>query len=98
MAYLAGSYEGLIINIFDGEQMLFPIDALHVVDADIAEYGNGIGRFTAIWAAAKGGGAFICYTGGGLTGAAGLRVAAGGRGVRGSGGGGAGESVCHRHG
>ena len=63
VAYLAGSYEGLIINVWDGEQMMFPIDALHVVDADIAEYGNGIGRFTPIWAAARGGGAFLCWTG-----------------------------------
>jgi hypothetical protein len=63
VAYLAGSYEGLLINIFDGEQMMFPIDAAFQVAPDIAEYGNGVERFTPIWAAARGGGSFLCWTG-----------------------------------
>ena len=63
VAYLAGSYEGLLINVFDGEAMLFPIDAAYQVAPDIAEYGNGVERFTPIWAAAKGGGSFLCWTG-----------------------------------
>jgi len=62
VAYIAGTYQGLLINVFDGEQMMFPIDAAHVIDPDITEYGNGAERFTPIWTAAKGGGAFICWT------------------------------------
>ena len=63
VAYLAGSYDGLLVNIFDGEAMMFPIDAAYQVTPDIAEYGNGVGRFTPIWASARGGGAFLCFTG-----------------------------------
>jgi len=62
VAYLAGSYQGLLINIWDGAQMMFPIDAAHVVAAEITEYGNGAERFTPIWASAMGGGAFLCWT------------------------------------
>ncbi len=63
VAYLAGSYDGLIINIWTGQEMMFSIDALHQVQADIAEYGNGVERFTPTWAPALGGGSFICFTG-----------------------------------
>ncbi len=62
VAYLAGPYQGLLVNVFDGEQMMFPIDAAHVLYEDISEFGNGAERFTATWAPAKGGGSFICFT------------------------------------
>jgi len=62
IAYLAAAYQGLIINVWDGKKMLFPVGKLHQVYASIAPFGNGVERFTATWSPALGGGSFLCFT------------------------------------
>jgi peptidoglycan hydrolase-like protein with peptidoglycan-binding domain len=62
-AYIASSYAGVVINIWDGAKMLFPANSLHVIDPNPATFGNGIRRFAPQWTPAQGGGAFLCWTG-----------------------------------
>ena len=62
-AYIYAPLVGTTINIWDGTKMLYPPDNLYVVDASAADCGNGMYRYTANWAPALGGGAFLCWTG-----------------------------------
>jgi hypothetical protein len=62
-AYIASSYKGVVINIWDGDKMMFPANSLHVIDSNPATFGNGIRRFAPQWTPAQGGGAFLCWTG-----------------------------------
>jgi len=63
-AYIASSYSGVAINIWNGVKFLFPSTGLYVVDASASSFGNGIRRFAPQWTPAQGGGAFLCWTGG----------------------------------
>jgi len=59
VAYISAVYEpGLVINVFDGEQMVWPNTALPVVDASPSY----IHRFGPQWAPAHGGGAFLAWS------------------------------------
>ena len=64
-AYIAIRYKpGLVINIFDGVNLLYPPKNLPVITTDTATHGNGSERFAPQWAPVQGGGAFLCWTGG----------------------------------
>jgi len=73
VAYLAGTtLKGLVINIWDGSKMIFPINNVYIADTSPAVLtfngqaagGNGAARFPAQWAPVKNGGAFLCWTSG----------------------------------
>ena len=54
---------GVVLNIFDGEKMLFDPSALPVVTPDSNNHGNGSERFAPQFAPVLGGGTFMCWTG-----------------------------------
>ena len=62
-AYMAVAYNpGVVINIWDGEKMVFPKASLPVVADAPAQHGNGSDRFGPQWTPASGGGAFLCWS------------------------------------
>ena len=64
-AYIGIRYgPGLVINVWDGEKMVFTPNSLPVVDAAAHPNGNGPDRFGPQWTPAAGGGAYLCWTGG----------------------------------
>ena len=63
VAYMAAAYEpGVVINVWDGNQLVFDPADLPVIDASPATHGNGIDRFGPQWAPAAGGGAWLCWS------------------------------------
>ena len=54
---------GVVMNIFDGEKLLFDPFALPVVTPDSNNHGNGSERFAPQFAPVLGGGTFMCWTG-----------------------------------
>jgi len=63
-AYIVIRYNpGVVLNIFDGEKMLFDPSALPVVTPDSNNHGNGSERFAPQFAPVIGGGTFMCWTG-----------------------------------
>jgi len=73
VAYLSGSSnDGLFINVWDGDKMIFPTTEVYKLEnMHCGDQGTGgcngafapMGRFASQWAPVKGGGAFICWTG-----------------------------------
>jgi len=62
-AYIVIKYKpGVVMNIFDGEKLLFDPAALPVVTPDSNSHGNGIDRFAPQFAPVLGGGTFMCWT------------------------------------
>jgi len=62
-AYMAVQYNpGIVINIWDGEKMVFPKASLPVLADAAAQHGNGSDRFGPQWTPALGGGAFLCWS------------------------------------
>jgi hypothetical protein len=61
-AYITGSYDGVVVNIWDGQKFVFPASNLYQVDATAASFGNGVRRFSPQWAPARNGGAYLCWT------------------------------------
>jgi len=61
-AYIYAPLTGVTINIWDGGKMVYPPDNLYVVDPGAATCGNGMYRYAARWAPARGGGTFLCWT------------------------------------
>ncbi len=64
VAYMAAFTDDLKVNVWDGGALVFG-DAPRVVDPAPAPLGNGAPYFGPQWATAAGGGAFLCWTGGG---------------------------------
>lgn len=65
VAYMAIAYEpGVVVNVWDGETMVFDPAALPVIDPSPAQHGSGLERFGPQWAPAPGHGSFMCWTGG----------------------------------
>ena len=63
VAYIAIAYApGVVINVWDGEAMVFDPSDLPVVDPSPAEDGNGCDRFGPQWTPAVGGGAYLCWS------------------------------------
>ena len=64
-AYIAIRYNpGVVINVWNGTQMVYDPANLPVIDAATAKDGNGVDRFGPQWAPAVGGGAYLCWSGG----------------------------------
>jgi hypothetical protein len=63
VAYMAIAYDpGVVVNVWDGQQMVFDPSNLPVIDPSPAEDGNGGDRFGPQWAPALGGGAHLCWS------------------------------------
>ncbi len=63
VAYMAAAYEpGVVINVWDGQQMVFDTAALPVIDPAPATHGNGTDRFGPQWTPAPGDGAYLCWS------------------------------------
>ena len=63
VAYIAVGYDpGVVINVWDGQAMIFDPSDLPVLESSPAQHGNGTDRFGPQWAPAGGGGAYLCYT------------------------------------
>jgi len=63
VAYIAVAYDpGVVINIWDGQQLVFDPASLPVVDPSPAMHGNGTDRFGPQWTPAAGGGAYLCWS------------------------------------
>jgi hypothetical protein len=66
VAYIASGFSNdVFVNIWDGSKMLYSSNNLLTVDTNTAQNGNGELRYAPQWAPAKGGGTFLCWTGGG---------------------------------
>ncbi len=62
-AYFSVKYDpGVVINIWDGQRMVFDPCDLPVIEGEPRDQGNGTWRFAPQWAPAKGGGAWLCWT------------------------------------
>ena len=57
--YLAACYKGLVVNVYDGKQLLFPVTALKLVDKDGH---SGAYKYAVSMVPRVGGGAWIVYT------------------------------------
>ena len=55
-------YGNIVINMFDGTNLVYPNNRLHVIDTNAAAFGNGMRRYSPQLTPAHGGGAFICWT------------------------------------
>jgi len=65
VGYMAIAYEpGVVLNVWNGEAMVFDPADLPVVDPAPGHHGSGEYRFGPQWAPAPGHGAFMCWTGG----------------------------------
>ncbi len=64
VAYINTYHDGLVLNIWDGDGLVYPSDDVYVLDPAPASFGNGVERFGAQWSAAARGGAFLCWTSG----------------------------------
>jgi hypothetical protein len=62
VAYINTYHDGLVLNIWDGEGLVYPSNDVYVLDPAPASFGNGSERFGAQWTTAARGGAFICWT------------------------------------
>jgi MYXO-CTERM domain-containing protein len=64
VAYIAIGYNpGVVVNIWDGNGLVFDPANLPVVGPAPANHGNDEDRFGPQWTPAHGGGAFLCWTG-----------------------------------
>lgn len=63
VAYINTFHDGLVVNIWDGEQLVFPSDDVYLLDPAPAAFGNGSERFGAQWTSAARAGAWLCWTG-----------------------------------
>jgi len=63
VAYIGIAYApGVVINVWDGQQLVFPPDALEVLDDAPASHGSGKERHGPEGTPCKGGGAWVCWT------------------------------------
>ncbi len=63
VAYMAVAHDpGVVLNVWDGQAMIFDPSELPVVEFDPAQHGNGTDRFGPQWAPAADGGAYLCYS------------------------------------
>ncbi len=63
VAYIAIAYApGVVINVWDGQQLVFDPANLPVIDPSPATHGNGTDRFGPQWTPAEGGGAYLCWS------------------------------------
>jgi len=63
VAYINTYHDGLVVNIWDGDGLVFPSDDVYLLDPAPAYFGNGAERFGAQWTHAAREGAFLCWTG-----------------------------------
>jgi len=65
VGYMAIDYEpGVVLNVWDGEALVFDPADLPVIDPSPGHHGSGEDRFGPQWAPAPGQGAFMCWTSG----------------------------------
>jgi hypothetical protein len=65
VAYMITTFnDGVVMNIWDGQHMVFNTGGLPVIDSSPALHGNGLRRYTPSLAPAINGGTYICWTGG----------------------------------
>jgi hypothetical protein len=65
VGYMAVAYgSSVLINIWNGTEMVYDSTDLPVIDSNAAHGGNGGDRFGPQWAPAPGSGAFMCWTSG----------------------------------
>jgi len=63
VAYIASRYNpGVVINVWNGSEMIYPTCSLQVIEPSTTNHGNGCDRFGPQWTPARGGGAFLCWT------------------------------------
>jgi hypothetical protein len=65
VGYMSIGYAaGLVLNVWDGDALVYDPAALPVLDPDPAHHASGTERFGPQWTRAPGHGAFMCWTGG----------------------------------
>jgi len=65
VAYMITTFnDGVVMNIWNGQHMVFNTGGLPVLDSSPALHGNGLRRYTPSLAPAINGGTYICWTGG----------------------------------